>query len=159
MYTKGRSRRRALRRPRSLQDACSSLGLQGLGPALTSPRKAAHSTTVVNQRSTLWPRPSRTEATASDSFSAPGPAGRSRCPPAPPSSSSSSSVAAASTCRAPCTGSPVPPRPRAPAPTPGTGSRERAPGAKPSHRAGAGPPGGGAPARPEVRPLTNQEAA
>lgn len=92
--TQGHARRRALRRPRCPQDACSCLGLEGLGPALTSPRKAAHSTTVVNQRSTLWARPFGSRATASGPFSAPGPGERSRCPPAPPDSSSNSSVAA-----------------------------------------------------------------
>lgn len=95
---------------------------------------------MVNQRSTLWARPFRTEATASDSFSAPGPAGRSRCPPAPPNSSSNSSVAAPpAVLRAPglrCAG-------RCPAP-PGPGAnnartcpRERDLGAEPPRRAGA----------------------
>lgn len=63
-------------------------------PALTSPRKAAHSTPVVNQRSTFSARLFRPEATASDSFSGPGSTRRSRCPPGSRNSSSNSSVAA-----------------------------------------------------------------
>ena len=68
-------------------------------PALTSPRKAAHRRTVMNQRSMLPARPLRREpTTASGSFSAGASAWRSRCPaagaPAPQGSSSSSIVAA-----------------------------------------------------------------
>lgn len=140
--TQGHARRRALRRPRCPQDACSCLGLEGLGPALTSPRKAAHSTTVVNQRSTLWARPFGSGATASGPFSAPGLAERSRCPPAPPDSSSNSSVAAPpAVLRAPRTGhrasgvqDGVRPRPRVPrganSNSAGTSPRERDPGSE-----------------------------
>lgn len=68
-------------------------------PALTSPRKAAHRITVMNQRSMLpaW-RLRREPATTTASFSAAASAPRSRCPaagaPAPRSSSSNSSSAA-----------------------------------------------------------------
>lgn len=68
-------------------------------PALTSPKKAAHRRTVMNQRSMLSARPLlREPTTASGSFSAGASAWRSRCPaagaPAPQGSSSSSIVAA-----------------------------------------------------------------
>lgn len=97
-------------------------------PALTSPRKAAHRRTVMNQRSMLPARLLRREpATASGSFSAGASAGKSRCPaawaPAPQGSSSSSSLEAReqrSCCRPasqrslenskPCPG-PAPPEP------------------------------------------------
>ena len=68
-------------------------------PALTSPKKAAHRRTVMNQRSMLSARPLlREPTTASGSFSAGASAWRSLCPaagaPAPQGSSSSSIVAA-----------------------------------------------------------------
>lgn len=142
---------RALRRPCSLQAPAPALAKEGFSLALTSPRKAAHSTTVVNQRSTSWARPFRAEATASDSFSVPGEAERSRRPPASRNSSSNSSVAASNSSYPPSSvhrslslQGVVRPRPGAPesprAPTPaGTSPRELDPGTKPSHRAGAVP--------------------
>ena len=73
--------------------------LEGSSPALTSPRRAAHRITVMNQRSRLPPPPLRREpATASGSFSARTSSWRSRFPaagdPVPRCSKSNSSVAA-----------------------------------------------------------------
>lgn len=135
-------------------------------PALTSPRKAAHSTTVVNQRSTFSARLFRPEATASDSFSGPGSARRSHCPPASRNSSSNSSVAAPRRSLPAELRAAQPQRVRlCPAPpksprvslgdNPGTIPRERDARAEPSHPAGAAPghrpPDRRAPARITLR--------